>query len=70
MNSRSQEAHEKEKGIEWCSGSKEGDCVCARLDEGAGEGRLLDKKIIEIDPVVGPIIANLFAWYSDGTLSL
>jgi site-specific DNA recombinase len=70
LNSRSQEAHEKEKGIEWCSGSKEGDCVCARLDEGAGEGRLLDKKIIEIDPVVGPIIANLFAWYSDGTLSL
>ncbi len=28
------------------------------------------KKIIEIDPVTGPAIANLFAWYSDGTLSL
>src|SRR6266567_3074644 len=28
------------------------------------------KKIIEANPVIGPVIANLFAWYSDGTLSL
>jgi site-specific DNA recombinase len=28
------------------------------------------KKIIEIEPTIGPVIANLFAWYADGTLSL
>jgi site-specific DNA recombinase len=28
------------------------------------------KKIIEIEPVVGPVITNLFAWYANGTLSL
>jgi site-specific DNA recombinase len=28
------------------------------------------KKIIEIDPVFGPIVANLFAWYANGNLSL
>ncbi|WP_051448299.1 recombinase family protein [Bradyrhizobium sp. WSM1417] len=28
------------------------------------------KKIIEIEPVIGPVVAKMFAWYSDGTLSL
>src|SRR6267378_6865991 len=28
------------------------------------------KKIIDIDPVFGPIVANLFAWYATGNLSL
>jgi site-specific DNA recombinase len=28
------------------------------------------KKIIDIDPVIGPVIASLFNWYADGTLSL
>lgn len=28
------------------------------------------KKVIEIDPVLGPVIAEMFAWYSTGTLSL
>ena len=28
------------------------------------------KKIIEIDPAMGPVIKSLFGWYADGTLSL
>src|SRR5882672_7489102 len=28
------------------------------------------KKIIEIEPTVGPVVANLFAWYADATVSL
>src|ERR1700749_688803 len=28
------------------------------------------KKIIDIDPVIGPVVTNLFNWYADGTMSL